>query len=134
MSQLVYDIRQTLAEFPGDWQEEGVGNVLTFPGGILRVGPQGFSGSTGGGFLSIVVYIVLDKDRIPDCASAPIAFHRALHNNGSITPPRPRWQRAQTELRQSIHEALEFIGEQEPPAAEPLKPQPSVFDILFGYD
>lgn len=87
MSALVHDVREVVAEFPGDWHDEGVGNALKFPGGVLRVGPQGTSRCYG--FLSIGVYVVLDRDRVPGIASTNIAFLRALENDGTTTSQGP---------------------------------------------
>jgi len=128
MNPLVYDIRLVLTEFPRDWEEQGDTTVLTVPGHEMRVGPSGFSGSTGGGALSVGVSITRDADRIPGCSSTSIAFYRALNRDGSITaqggnmPLRPAYASRRRPrqpvsdptgwLRRNVVEGLAWLDEQ----------------------
>ncbi len=136
------DIWQIVNEFPGDWQRMGEhgASKLVIPGFTLTVGPNGFSGSTGGGPLSINVSIIRESDRIPGCSSTPIAFSRIYSNRGHTTgyPPSPKPTRSLYErtwreltppewLRESLAEAFEWLElqpPQPPPSPQPSPPSP----------
>ena len=128
MSLLLRNIAGVLSLFPGEWRQEPASMVLRFPGGECKVGP---SNNIAERVLSIDVYIILDED------PHNIAFHRGLHNDGTITTKGGTClgrlsnnEGGESWLRHSLAEAMAFIKT----VSEPEPNPPTRFAALFWGD
>ncbi len=99
-------IQNAPGTFPGSWERDRDTAKLKLPGCVLTVGPNGFSGSTGGGPLSINVSVRRYKDVHPMGFHLPLPFSRTYARGGHTTAWPPKEVVTETSLYERLYKPL----------------------------